>query len=128
MRTFQHISFCLRSTVSVALLAACSCHTSESRYHDLVKISPGFSEAQIRTEVLKYTALGSKDTDVMNFARTRLKHASIGPSYNRPDTIIVLLGRHGCRLIGSNDTWVQWRFDEAHKLTDVEVIKSSDTL
>jgi hypothetical protein len=78
--------------------------------------------------MLKYTPIGSSDADVMDFASTRLKYGVDGPAYDRPDSISVLLGRYGFGLIGSNDTYVQWRFDAGHKLIRIEVIKSRDVL
>ena len=116
--------FWTQLAVGILLIFCCSCQTG--RY---VRISPRLSEDQIRAEILKYTPIGSTETEVMSFARTRLKrHEGVAPAQDSPDEIVAFLGRYGFIFIGSYDTHVQWKFNSDHKLIRVEVIKGRDVL
>jgi hypothetical protein len=115
--------------LSVLLILCCSCKSSsDAQDAKKVKINPSLSEDQIVTELLQYTPVGSSDTNVMEFARTRLKHAKEEPAFVGTDTIAVFLGSIGSGFVGPTDIWVQWRFDEDHKLMRIEVSKEHNTL
>jgi hypothetical protein len=111
----------------VVLILTCSCHGVGSGNDGRVRIDPNLSEHDVRVKLLQYTPLGASEALVVNFANNQLKHGHGEPAFNRPDTLIVLLGS-SARLLGSDNTWVQWRFDSKHKLIQIDVIKSRDTL
>lgn len=115
---FKNVALCL------FLILTFSCKSTNSSH---VRIDPKLPENAIRVELLQYTPLGSNEGYVLNFARNRLKHGRGQPTYDRSNTLIVLLGS-SARLFGSDNTWVQWRFDIEHKLIGIDVIKSHDTL
>jgi len=128
MKKRLFILLCDSLAVTLLVVFSVSCRTSEVPGRKVVRISAGLPEEEIRRQMLRYTPVGMEDSEVMNFARTRLRHGSVGPAYTAPNLLVVLLGTYGLRLVGSNDTWVQWRFDDDHRLINVEVSKSSDTL
>lgn len=123
------------------LLFAPSCVTTDaSPTVKDVKISPRLSESKIREEILKYTPIGCSSTNVLEFARTRLKHVAApyedGPATRRglrgPDVSVgvrsvkVCLGEYG--FPGRTGTFISWAFDENNKLIDVIVEKWRDSL
>ena len=115
--------------LGVLLMFCCSCHTSpESQGDKKVKINPSHSEDEIATELLQYTPVGTSDAEVMEFARTRLKHGNVAPAFIGTDTIAVFLGKIGAGFMGPMEIWVQWRFDNEHKLMRIEVSKEHETL
>ena len=129
MKTEAMKLFRAQLVLGLIVIFVCSCQTgSEPTARAPVRIDAGMSEEKIRAELLKYTPIGAMETDVMEFARTRLRHGNVGLSYDRPNNVIVLLGRYGFSLIGSKDTWVQWRFDENHRLVEIYVEREHDAL
>jgi hypothetical protein len=115
--------------LAVVVTLCCSCRSSSEAPGDkIVKINPAHSEDEIVAELLQYTPVGMSDADVMEFARTHLKHGDLAPAYIGTDTIAVFLGKIGSGFVGPMEIWVQWRFDNDHKLMRIEVSKEHNTL
>src|SRR5947209_1146050 len=117
MKECVPIIFCKWFMLSVLLMSCCSCKTaSEPQADQKVKINPSHSGDAIVADLLQYTPVGMSDTEVMEFARKRLKHGDTAPAKIGTDTIALSLGASKSGFIGPVEIWVQWRFDEDHKL------------
>ena len=100
----------------------CSCQSnSDSTNGKRVRISAKLPGGKIREEILKYTPIGMSEDEVMKFAQMQLEHGKNEPGKRDPSTIMLLLGHYGFTLMGSKNTFILWRFDANHRLTDVDV-------
>src|SRR6266540_7569996 len=94
----QDAIFIVRLIFALCLLLgfACSCQTSSDlQGREQVQINPRLPEEQIRAKILKFTPIGTSEHDVIEFARTQLKHGKAGPSQSAVNSVLVLLGRYG---------------------------------